>query len=200
VFGAGPVGALTARSAWLMGAGRVIVVDHVPDRLEFVREFTGAETVNFKEVDDIVLHLKKETDGRGADVCIDAVGCEAAGSHVRHVIGQTLKLESGNPTAIVWCIESVRKGGNVSIIGVYGPPWNAIPIGSAMNKGVTMRMNQCNVKRYMPHLLEHIRAGRIRAKDIITHRVSLEDAPEAYETFANKREGCVKCVLVPQAA
>jgi len=200
IFGAGPVGVLAARCAWLMGAGRVISVDQVPERLAFAREFAGVETVNFDEVDDIVLHLKKETDGRGADVCIDAVGCEAAGSHVRSFVGEKLKLESGNPTAIIWCIESVRKGGNISIIGVYGPPWNAIPIGTAMNKGVTIRMNQCNVKRYMPHLLEHIRAGRIRAKDIITHRVPLEDAPDAYDTFAEKRDGIIKCVLLPAAA
>ena len=200
VFGAGPVGILTARCAWLMGAGRVISVDQVPERLEFAREFAQVETINFKEVDDIVLRIKKETDGRGADVCIDAVGCEAAGSHVRSFVGEKLKLESGNPTAIIWCIESTRKGGNVSIIGVYGPPWNAIPIGTAMNKGITMRMGQCNVKRYMPHLLEHIRAGRIRARDIITHRLSLEDAPSAYDLFAEKRDGCIKCVLSPQAA
>jgi len=91
-------------------------------------------------------------------------------------------------------------GGNVSIIGVYGPPWNLVDIGTAMNKGLTLRMNQCNVRRYMPHLLKHIREGRIDAKGIITHRFPLNDAPKAYRTFSDKKDGCVKCVLTPAAA
>jgi threonine dehydrogenase-like Zn-dependent dehydrogenase len=198
VFGAGPVGILAARCAWLLGAGRVIVVDCVEYRLEFVRRWAGVETVDFREVDDILLHLQKLTDGRGADVCIDAVGCEATGSYFRSALGKVLKLESGNPTVIEWCIHAARKGGNVSIVGVYGPPWNIVPIGTAMNKGLTLRMNQCNVKRYMPHLLDHIRAGRISPKDIITHRLPLEEAPHAYEIFANKKDDCIKCVLVPE--
>jgi threonine dehydrogenase-like Zn-dependent dehydrogenase len=94
----------------------------------------------------------------------------------------------------------VRRGGNVVIIGVYGPPFNLINIGTAMNKGLTLRMAQCNVKRYMPHLLEHIRAGRIDPKQIITHRLPLEEAPEAYHVFANKKDDCIKCVLIPPQA
>lgn len=199
VFGAGPVGILTARCAWLQGAGRVISVDREDYRLEFARRFAQVETVNFAQVDDVIAHLKRMTDGRGADVCIDAVGCEASGSHLHTVLGKVLMLESGSPVAISWCIEAVRKGGHVSIIGVYGPPANAIPIGTAMNKGVTLRMGQCNVKRYMPHLLEHIRSGRIDAKGIITHRVSLDEVPEAYRAFARKNDGCVKFVVAPQA-
>ncbi len=197
VFGAGPVGLLTARCAWLMGAGRVISVDRCAYRLEFARRFAGVETVDNEEVDDDVGELKRMTDGRGADVCIDAVGCEASGSAMHGLLGRVLKLESGNPIAIQWCIDAVRKGGNVSIIGVYGPPWNVIPIGTAMNKGLTIRTNQCNVKRYMPHLLDHIRAGRIDAKGVITHRFSLDDAPHAYEIFSGKKDGCIKCVLLP---
>lgn len=171
VFGAGPVGAFTARCAWLLGAGRVIVVDRLDYRLDFVRGFGPAETVNCRDVGDVVLHLKRMTDGRGPDVCIDAVGCEASGSAMHGVLGKVLKLESGNPIAISWCIDAVRKGGRVSIIGVYGPPWNVVPIGTAMNKGLTSRTNQCNVHRYMPHLLEHIRSGVIDAKAIISHRL-----------------------------
>jgi len=102
-------------------------------------------------------------------------------------------------TAIAWCIDTVRKGGNVSIIGVYGPPWNLVPIGTAMNKGLTLRMNQCNVRRYMAHLLKHIREGRIDAKGLITHRFPLKDAPKAYRIFSDKKDGCVKCVLTPAA-
>ncbi len=113
------------------------------------------------------------------------------------MLGLGLKMEAGSPTVLTWCINTVRKGGNISIVGVYGPPWNFIPIGTAMNKGLTLRMNQCNVRRYMPRLLEHIRSGRVDAKAIITHRFSLEQAPEAYHLFAQKRDGCIKCVLTP---
>src|SRR5207244_10198469 len=108
-----------------------------------------------------------------------AVGMEAEGSKVHRALGIHGKLEAGAANVIAWCIEVVRKGGNVSIVGVYGPPWNVVPIGTAMNKGLTMRMNQCNVRRYMPHLLKHIREGRIDAKAIITHRFPLEKAPKA---------------------
>ncbi|HEX5387417.1 MAG TPA: zinc-dependent alcohol dehydrogenase [Gemmatimonadales bacterium] len=199
VFGCGPVGLFAAKSAWLMGAGRVIAVDHVNYRLEFMRQFTGAETINFKEVDDIILTLKRMTDGRGPDVCIDAVGLEADGSRYQTLLGVKLKLQAGAATAIVWAIDAVRKGGNVVIMGVYGPPWDLIPIGTAMNKGLTLRMNQANVKRYMPHLLEHIRSGRVDAKSIITHRFPLEGVADAYHIFASKLDGCVKAVLMPEA-
>lgn len=199
VFGAGPVGLFAMKSAWLLGASRVIAVDHVPYRLAFAEQYAHVETVNFKEVDDIVVHLKGLFDGRGPDVCIDAVGCEAEGSKLHRFLGLGLKLEAGAPTVIDWCIHTVRKGGNVSIVGVYGPPFNLLPMGVAMNKGLTLRMGQCNVRRYMPHLLEHIQKGRIDAKGIITHRFPLEDAPHAYQIFSAKQDNCVKCVLLPQA-
>jgi threonine dehydrogenase-like Zn-dependent dehydrogenase len=200
IFGAGPVGILTSRCAWLLGAGRVIVVDHLNYRLDFVRGFASVETVNYTEVDDIILHLKKMTGDPGPDVCIDAVGCEASGSAMHVAMGKYLKLEAGSAVTIEWCIDAVRKCGHVSIIGVYGPPWNVVPVGTAMNKGLTIRTNQCNVHRYMPHLLEHIRAGRLNPKDIISHRLTLEDAPYAYEIFAGKKDDCIKCVLMPSAA
>ncbi len=200
VFGCGPVGLFAQRAAWLMGAGRVIAVDHVPYRLEFTRDYARAETVNFREVDDIVLHLKAMTGGRGPDVCIDAVGLEADGSWMHTLLGMGLRAEAGAATALDWAIHAARKGGNVSIVGVYGPPWNLVPIGTAMNKGLTLRMNQCNVKRYMARLLEHIRAGRIEPKRLITHRFPLGQAPQAYRLFEQKQDGCVKCVLLPDAA
>ena len=115
------------------------------------------------------------------------------------MLGVKLKQQAGAPTALMWCIQTVRRGGNVSVVGVYGPPFNLVPIGTAMNKGLTLRMNQCNVKRYMPRLLEHIRSGRVDAKAIITHRFPLKDAPEAYQIFSDKKDGCVKCVLTPAA-
>ena len=200
VFGCGPVGLLAQKSAWLLGAGRVIAVDHVPYRLEFARKYSGAETVSFDEVDDVVAHILKMTDGRGADVCIDAVGCEAKGSLPQTIFGVRAKLFAGAATAINWCIACARKAGNVVLIGVYGPPYNAVDIGTAMNKGLTLRMNQANCKRYMPHLLDHIRAGRIDAEGIITHRIPLEHAADAYRMFEKKQDGCIKCVLVPPSA
>ena len=198
VFGCGPVGLFAQLSAWLMGAGRVIAVDRVPERLQFARQYNGVETLNFEETEDPVLTLREMTGGRGADVCIDAVGMEAEGSTVERALGLGAKLEAGVATAIAWCIQTARKGGNVSIVGVYGPPWNLVPIGTAMNKGLTLRMNQCNVKRYVPHLLKHIREGRIDARRIITHRFPLQRAPEAYHLFEKRTGGCIKCVLLPQ--
>ena len=200
VFGAGPVGIFAAKSAWLMGAGRVIVVDHVEYRLDFVRRYAQCEVINFKEVDDMALHIKKMTDWLGADVCIDAVGCEAAGSAVQTLTGRYMKLQAGSATALHWAINSVRKGGNVSIVGVYGPTFNAVPIGNALNKGLTLRMNQASVKRHLPRLIEHIQAGRINPKEIITHRVPLEEVSDAYHIFSSKLDNCIKTILIPPNA
>jgi threonine dehydrogenase-like Zn-dependent dehydrogenase len=200
VFGAGPVGIFAAKCAWIMGAGRVIVVDHLEYRLEFVKTFAQCEIVNFKEVDDMAIHIKKMTDWLGADVCIDAVGCEADGSFAQKLTGVVMKLQAGSATALHWAINSVRKGGNVSIVGVYGPTFNAIPIGNALNKGLTLRMNQASVKRHLPRLIEHIQAGRIDPKKIITHRVPLEEVSDAYHIFASKLDNCIKTVLFPPSA
>lgn len=200
VFGAGPVGIFAAKSAWLLGAGRVIVVDHIDYRLDFVKNFAQCETVNFREVDDLALHIKKITDWMGADVCIDAVGAEAAGSTIQSLTGVRLKLQAGAATALHWAINSVRKGGVVSIVGVYGPTFNAIPIGNALNKGLTLRMNQASVKRHLPRLIEHVQAGRIEPKKVITHRVPLEEVSDAYHIFSSKLDNCIKTVLVPPSA
>jgi threonine dehydrogenase-like Zn-dependent dehydrogenase len=201
VFGAGPVGLMTMQSAWLMGAGRVIAVDCLDYRLQFANRWARAETVNYEtECDsDVVTYLRKTTNGRGPDVCIDAVGCEAKGSVLQSALGRSM-LQAGNATALNWAIQSVRRAGNVVIIGVYGPPWNLVPVGEAMNKGLTIRGAQCNVRRYMPHLLKHIRSGRLTPRAIISHRFALEDAVDAYHTFDNKRDDCIKCVLIPNAA
>jgi threonine dehydrogenase-like Zn-dependent dehydrogenase len=197
VFGAGPVGLFAAKSAWLLGAGRVIVVDHVEYRLEFARRFAQCETLDFKTVRDMAEHIKKMTDGLGADVCIDAVGCEAAGSALHQLTGVKLKLQGGAAIVLHWCINSVRKGGVVSIVGVYGPTFNAIPIGNAVNKGLTLRMNQASVKRHLPRLIEHIQAGRVRPSEVITHRIPLHEVSDAYHIFSSKLDQCIKPVLVP---
>jgi threonine dehydrogenase-like Zn-dependent dehydrogenase len=200
IFGAGPIGIMAARCSWLMGAGRVIVVDHVDYRLDFVSKYGPAETVNFKEVDDMAIHIKKMTDWLGADVCIDAVGCEADGNFLQSLTGVRMKLQAGAATALHWCINSVRKGGNVSIVGVYGPTFNAVPIGNAINKGLTLRMNQASVKRHLPRLIEHVQAGRIRPRELITHRVPLEHVNDAYHLFSSKTDACIKTVLLPPGA
>lgn len=197
VFGAGPVGIFAAKCSWILGAGRVIVVDHLDYRLEFVKRFAQCEVVNFRYVDDMAIQIKKMTDWLGADVCIDAVGCEASGSFIQSLTGRALKLQAGAATALHWAINSVRKGGNVSIVGVYGPLFNAIPIGNALNKGLTLRMNQANVKRYLPRLIEHIQAGRIEPKKVITHRIPLEEVSEGYHIFSSKLDNCIKTVLIP---
>lgn len=199
IFGCGPVGLFAMKSAWLLGAERVIAVDHIPYRLEFARQYARVETRNFEESHDIVAELRDMTDGLGPDCVVDAVGMEADGSKFNKLTGM-LKLQAGRPTALMWSIQTVRKAGTVSVIGVYGPPFNLIPIGTAMNKGLTLRMNQCNTRRYMPHLLEHIQKGHVDAKGIISHRFSLKDAPKAYDLFAKKKDECIKCVLIPETA
>ena len=200
VFGAGPVGLFAAKSAWLMGAGRVIVVDHVEYRLEFAQRWAPCEIVNFKDVHDMAMHLKAMTEGLGPDVCIDAVGAEAAGNAIQRLTGVKLKLQGGSATALHWCINSVRKGGTVSIVGVYGTTFNAVPIGNAVNKGLTLRMNQASVKRHLPRLIEHIQAGRVKPSEIITHRIPMEEVADAYHIFSSKLDNCIKPVLIPPSA
>lgn len=199
VFGAGPVGLLAARCAWLFGAGRVIVIDHHEYRLEFARTFCPAEVYDFREIGDPVVFLKKNTE-IGADVCIDAVGADASGNIWHTIFGKKLKLEAGNAVPLHWAINSAKKGGVVSIVGVYGPTGNMVPIGNVVNKGITIRANQASVKRLLPRLIEHVREGRINPKAIITHRVPLEDVAEAYHLFSSKLDGCIKPVLIPNAA
>jgi threonine dehydrogenase-like Zn-dependent dehydrogenase len=196
VFGCGPVGLFAAKSAWLMGAGRVIALDWVDYRLEFARRFASVEAIDYTRLGDVVQHLRDVTDGRGPDVCIDAVGLEASGSLLHKALGMTM-LQAGAANVLQWAINAVRKAGTVSIVGVYGPPWNLVPVGVAMNKGLTVRAAQCSVRRYMPHLLEHIRAGRIDARALITHRLPLDDAPKAYHLFASKQDDGLKFVLLP---
>ena len=197
VFGAGPVGIMAARCAWLFGAGRVIVIDHLDYRLDFARTYCPAEVYNFRELDDPVVFLKKATDSLGADVCIDAVGGDAAGSALHTLLGTKLKLEGGSAVALHWAINSVKKGGIVSIVGVYGPTGNMVPIGNVVNKGLTLRANQAAVKRLLPRLIEHVRTGTLNPKALITHKVPLEEVSDAYHIFSAKLDGCIKPVLVP---
>jgi threonine dehydrogenase-like Zn-dependent dehydrogenase len=200
VFGAGPVGLVAAQSAWLMGAGRVIVVDHLEYRLEKARSFAHAETRNFTEYDDIVVEMKKTTDYLGADVVIDAVGAEADGNFLQQLAGAKLKLQGGAATALNWAIDSARKGGTISVVGVYGPIPNAVKFGDALNKGLTLRMNQTPVKRQWPRLFEHVRNGYLKPSEMVTHRFPLEHIAEGYHVFSAKLDGCIKPLVVPDAA
>jgi threonine dehydrogenase-like Zn-dependent dehydrogenase len=133
-------------------------------------------------------------------VCIDAVGGEAAGSALHTITGRKTLLQAGSATALHWAINSVKKGGIVSIVGVYGPTFNMIPIGNVVNKGLTIRANQASVKRLLPRLLDHIQSGRVEPKAMITHRIPLEEVAEAYHIFSAKRDNCIKPVLIPPSA
>jgi threonine dehydrogenase-like Zn-dependent dehydrogenase len=200
VLGAGPVGLVAAQSSWLMGAGRVIVVDHLDYRLEKARDFAHAETLNFAEYDDVVVELKKQTDHLGADVVIECVGAEADGNLLQHVAGAKLKMQGGSPVALNWAIDGARKGGTISVMGAYGPIPNAVKFGDALNKGLTLRMNQAPVKRQWPRLFEHVRNGYLEPAALVTHRFPLEEIPEAYHVFSSKLDGCIKPLIVPSAA
>jgi len=197
VFGAGPVGIMAARCAWLFGAGRVIVIDRVNYRLEFVKNYAPAEVYNFEEIDDVVLFMKRTTDWLGADVCIDAVGAEAAGNAMQTLLGRKLLMQGGSATALHWAINSVKKGGIISIVGVYGPIDTLVPIGNVVNKGLTIRANQASVKRLLPRLIGHVQSGVLNPKALISHRIPLEYVSDAYRMFSAKLDNCIKPVLLP---
>lgn len=197
IFGAGPVGIMAARCAWLFGAGRVIVIDQVDYRLDFVSKYAPCEAYNFKSLEDPVLFAKKTTDWLGADVCIDAVGAEANGSWMQTILGRGMKMVGGAAPALHWAINSVKKGGIVSIVGVYGPIDALVPIGNVVNKGLTIRANQASVKRLLPRLIKHVQNGVIDPKALITHRIPLEYVSDAYRIFSAKLDECIKPVLLP---
>ncbi|UOG74804.1 glutathione-dependent formaldehyde dehydrogenase [Hymenobacter tibetensis] len=197
VFGAGPVGIMAARCCWLFGAGRVIIIDKEDYRLEFARNYANCEAYNFeKDMDDPVVFIKKITDYMGADCVIDAVGAEAAGNAMQTITGRKLLLQAGSATALHWAVNSVKKGGVVSIVGVYGPTDNLVPMGNVLNKGLTIRGNQSSVKRLLPRLIEHVQNGVINPKALITHRIPLEEVADGYRMFSAKLDNCIKPLIV----
>jgi threonine dehydrogenase-like Zn-dependent dehydrogenase len=141
--------------------------------------------------------MKRATDWLGADVCIDAVGAEASGNAMQSLLGRKLLMQGGSATALHWAINSVKKGGIVSIVGVYGPIDTLVPIGNVVNKGLTIRANQASVKRLLPRLIEHVQSGVLNPKALITHRIPLEYVSDAYRMFSAKLDGCIKPVLLP---
>lgn len=199
VWGSGPVGLFAIVSAYLLGAERVIAIDRVPERLRLAQERAKAEILNYEQ-EDVLEALKEMTGGRGPDACIDAVGMEAHGWSVDNIYDKTMQLArlgSDRPHALRQAIQSCRKGGTVSVPGVYGGLLDKLPMGAAFNKGLTFRMGQTHVHRYMRPLLDHIQRGDLDPTFIITHRLPLEDAPEAYRTFKEKQDNCIKVVLTP---
>jgi threonine dehydrogenase-like Zn-dependent dehydrogenase len=195
VWGCGPVGQFAIRSAFLLGAAKVIGIDSVPER-RAMAEAAGALTLD--SGGDVMEELKVLTGGRGPDASIDAVGMEAHGSAYDD-IKQTLKLETDRPYALRQAMRCTRKCGNVSVPGVYGGFLDKIPFGAAMNKGLTFKMGQTHMQKYMAPLLKLVEDGKIDPSFVVTHRVPLSDAARAYPMFTEKRDGCIKVVLDPAA-
>jgi threonine dehydrogenase-like Zn-dependent dehydrogenase len=199
VWGCGPVGQLTVRSAFLLGAERVIALDDVPERLAMARDRGMAETLNSSD-SDVLDQLKEKTGGRGPDHCIDAVGMEAHGVSLDAIYDrakQALMLETDRPHALRMAIMACRKGGTVSIPGVYGGLLDKFPLGAAFAKGLTFKMGQTHVQRYLRPLLDRIEHGEIDPSYVITHRAKLEEGPQMYSIFAAKKDNCIKVVLKP---
>jgi len=199
VWGCGPVGQFAIKSATLLGAERVIAIDRFPYRLRMAREQSGAETIDYEEV-DLYDALKDMTGGRGPDACIDAVGMEG---HAPGVVGaydrvkQAVGLETDRPHALRQAIMACRSGGTVSVVGVYAGFIDKFPFGSVMNRSLTIRTGQTHVQRYMKPLLARIEQGQIDPSFVITHRLPLEQAPRGYDMFLHKQDDCMKVVLTP---
>src|SRR3982751_152062 len=199
VWGCGPVGQFAMASAYLLGAERVIGIDRFPERLRMAREGAKAETINYEE-QNVYDTLMEMTGGRGPDACIDAVGLEAHVPGIMYAydrVKQALMLETDRPFALREAIMCCRNGGTVSVIGVYGGFIDKFPMGSFMNRSLTMKTGQAHVQRYMRPLLEMIENGDIDPTFVVTHRMSLDDAPRAYDMFKNKQDNCIKVVLKP---
>jgi threonine dehydrogenase-like Zn-dependent dehydrogenase len=198
VWGCGPVAQFAIQSAWMFGAGRVIAIDMVPERLKLAETKGKAETINFSK-ENVYNKLQEMTKGRGPDRCIDAVGCEAhVGGSVMSVVDEAkvaTYMATDRPEALREAILCCRKGGTISIPGVYIGYLDHIPFGAAMNKGLTMKMGQTHMQRYMAPLLKKIEDGLIDPSFVITHRIKLQDAPAAYKTFRDKQDGCIKVVI-----
>lgn len=198
VWGCGPVGQFAIKSAFLLGADRVIAIDRVPERLEMAKSI-GAEVLNYEEL-DVGDALKEMTGGRGPDSVIDAVGLESHGTSIDYWVDkakQAVRLETDRPIALRQAIVACSKGGTVSVPGVYGGFLDKIPMGAAFNKGLTFKMGQTHVHRYLDRLIGHIQRGDIDPSFVISHTMPLEQAPHGYEIFKHKKDNCTKVVLKP---
>ncbi|MGF1989781.1 MAG: zinc-dependent alcohol dehydrogenase [Nostoc sp. ZfuVER08] len=199
IWGCGPVGQFAIHSAYILGAERVIAIDRIPERLQLVEKYTNAETLNYEKV-DVGEALKEMTGGRGPDACIDAVGMEAHGVDLEYLydqVKQAVRLETDRPIVLRQMLVACRKGGHVSIPGVYVGFIDKMPMGAAMNKALTFKMGQTHVHKYLPTLLDHIQNGKIDPSFVITHTLPLEQAPQGYEIFNQRKDNCIKVVLKP---
>ncbi|WP_300435378.1 zinc-dependent alcohol dehydrogenase [Christiangramia sp.] len=201
IWGCGPVGQFCIKSAWMMGAGRVIAIDNVPERLEMAKNQGNAEIISTTDRDDVYEKLMEMTNGKGPDSCIDAVGAEAHGDTMfGKVVDKTkevLQLPMSRPYVLQQIFMSCKKAGTVSIPGVYLGMVNELPFGAAMNKALKFNMGQTHVQRYLPTLIEKIEKGEIDPSFVITHRLKLEDAPHAYDIFKKKEDNCIKVIMHP---
>ena len=199
IWGCGPVGQFSIKSAWMLGAGRVIAIDREPERLRMAADKGKAETINYEHT-DVFEALKEMTGGRGPDACIDAVGLEAHGTKLDYYYDKAKTatfMATDRISALRQAILACRKGGTVSIPGVYGGFLDKMPFGAAFHKGLTMKMGQTHMMRYMAPLLERVTRGEIDPSFVISHRLHLEDAPNAYKMFRDKRDECIKVVMKP---
>jgi len=199
VWGCGGVGLMAIQSAYLMGAERVIAIDRLPERLTMAREQAGAETIDYSAVDNVLDTLKEMTGGRGPDACIDAVGMEAHGTKIDYAydrVKQAMRLETDRAQALRQAIMACRKGGVVSVLGVYGLT-DKFPMGVLMNKGLTLRAAQQHGQKYVPRLLDHVAKGEHDPSYLVTHKMPLEEGPRGYELFKKKEDGCVRAVFAP---
>jgi threonine dehydrogenase-like Zn-dependent dehydrogenase len=199
IWGCGPVGQFAIKSAYMLGAERVIAIDDTPERLQMAREQGHAETIDFSKAPTLE-QLKELTGGRGPDACIDAVGLEAHGTSVDAIydrIKAATMLATDRPHVLREAIMACRKGGTVSLAGVYGGPLDKVPMGAAFGKGLTFKMGQTHVHKYLGPLLERVQRGEIDPSFVITHQLKLEDAAKGYAMFKHKDDGCIKVVLKP---
>jgi threonine dehydrogenase-like Zn-dependent dehydrogenase len=199
VWGCGPVGLFAIASAWMLGAGRVIAIDRFPERLRLAQSVGKTEILNYSD-EKVFEELKDLTGGRGPDHCVDAVGMEAHGTYVDAImdrVKQAMKLQFDRAHVLRQAIHACRKGGTVSIPGVYAGFIDKFPFGTAFGKGLTLKMGQTHVHKYAPQLLERIERGEIDPSFIITHRMTLKDAPEMYRAFRDKEDDCIKVVMRP---
>jgi threonine dehydrogenase-like Zn-dependent dehydrogenase len=195
VFGCGPVGLMAQKVAWLKGAAQVIGLDLQPYRLDMARRAAGSETINIAETDPVEA-IRAMTGGRGADLCVDAVGMEAERSPLDK-LSNVMHLQAGSIKALNTAVSAVRRGGVVSVVGVYGMPYDKFPLGQIFDKGISLYFGQAPVQKYIDELLVWVTGRKIQLNDIITHRLPIEEAPHAYDIFKNKKEDCVKVVLKP---
>ncbi len=201
VWGCGPVGLFAIRSAFMLGAEQVIAIDRFPERLHLAQE-SGAEALNYSEIPDLIEMLKELTGGRGPDACIDAVGMEAHGVSIDAIsdeIKQRMMLETDRPMVLRQCIQACRKGGVISIPGVYGGFIDKVPFGAAFGKGLTMKMGQTHMHKYLQPLLDHVEKGDIDPSFIISHRITIHEVPAMYDTWLKKQDHVTKIVIDPWA-